>query len=261
MVCRILIVEDEADLLDYYSSFFGEHYKVITASTGKDAIEQAKLQTGIDLAIVDFRLPDMLGTDVLREIRSINPSSQGIIITAYGDEDVAVQVFKCGASDYIKKPFSFSEMLAKIQAYFPATDARSTFQKSAYFSSVIKDGPLHEAAVPSNTFRKIRQAVTHIEDNYRTDISLGTAAKEANMSPSHFSREFKKVMGITYQEYVNQRRVIKAQNMLKNSILSITEIALSVGYADLTSFERIFKKTTGCTPTLYRDLPKSDFPR
>ncbi len=103
------------------------------------------------------------------------------------------------------------------------------------------------------------KAVRFINDNYRTDIRLAAAAGAAAMSPAHFSRIFKKVMGLSYQDYLNSRRITKAQNLLRAGAQSITDIALSLGFADATGFDRIFKKLTRQTPSAYRSQPKKRF--
>ena len=102
---------------------------------------------------------------------------------------------------------------------------------------------------------KIQRAVLYINDNYHTDISRSAVAGQAGMSASHFSRMFRKVMGVSYQEYVNSKRITKAMKLLCTSPQSITEIAISLGFADTTGFGRIFKKLTGHTPSAYRNLP------
>jgi two-component system, response regulator YesN len=63
-------------------------------------------------------------------------------------------------------------------------------------------------------------------------------------------------MGLSYQIYLNNRRITKAQNLLRTSAMTAAEIALTVGFADATGFGRIFKKLTGRTPSEYRNLPK-----
>jgi AraC-like DNA-binding protein len=101
-------------------------------------------------------------------------------------------------------------------------------------------------------YHKIQKAVLFVDDNYRTDISRDAACGLAGMSPSHFSRTFRKVVGMTYQEYVNSKRIAKAKELLRASPQSVAEIAAYVGFADNTGFGRIFKKVTGHTPSAYR---------
>jgi len=176
------------------------------------------------------RLTDLSGIDVMKEIKDIAPSVLVIIVTAYGDEEVAVEAFRSGARDSLKKPFGKYELSAQ-----PGTPP---------------------SAVARSQYRKIQQAVRFINDNYRTDIRLAASAREAGMSPAHFSRIFKKVMGLSYQDYLNSRRITKAKNLLRTSAQSVTEIAGSLGFSDPTGFGRIFKKLTGHTPSAFRSLPQ-----
>jgi YesN/AraC family two-component response regulator len=199
----------------------------------------------------------MSGIDVMKEIKDVEPSVLVIIATAYGDEEVAVEAFRSGARDYLKKPFSISELSTKIDFYLALRHADKQRRKNILPGS---DTPAQPGTPPSTVtlsqHHKIQQAVRFINDNYRTDIRLDAAAREAGMSPAHFSRMFKKVMGLSYQEYLNSRRITKAKNLLRTSAQSVSEIAISLGFADPTGFGRIFKKLTGHTPSAFRSLPQ-----
>ncbi len=255
MTSQILIVDDDTVLFDRYVESLSDDYRIITTQTGRAAVERVKRKNDIDLAVIEYRLPDMSGIDTMKEIKDVAPSVPVIIVTAYGDEDVAVEAFRSGARDYLKKPFSISELSAKIDFYLALRDADKQFRKNI----LLTDGAEPASVPPSvaiSHYHKIQQAVRFINDNYRTDISLDGVAREAGMSPAHFSRIFKKVMGMPYQDYLNRRRITKARNLLRTSTQNITEIALSLGFADSTGFGRIFKKLTGHTPSAFRVLPK-----
>lgn len=103
---------------------------------------------------------------------------------------------------------------------------------------------------------KINQAVIFIDENFTAKINLSLAARKACMSKFHFSRTFKKKIGINYQDYLNKRRVEKAKELLKIKGLSVRETAFSVGYRDITNFERIFKSVAGLTPSSYKNINK-----
>ena len=188
------------------------------------------------------RLPDISGIDVMKEIKGVEPSVLVIIVMAYGDEEVAVELFRSGERDYLKNPFSISE----------PTHGKDILP---WFETPARPGMPH-STVTQSQYHKIQQAVRFINDNYRTDIRLAAAAREAGMSLAHFSRIFKKVIGLSYQDYLNSRRITKAKHLLRTSAQSVTEIAASLGFADPTGFGRIFKKLTGHTPSAFRSLPR-----
>jgi two-component system response regulator YesN len=250
---QILIVDDDTG----YAESLSDAYRIVPAPSGRIAVDRVKRRSDIDLAVIEYRLPDMSGIDVLKEIKDVAPSVLVIIVTAYGDEDVAVEAFRSGARDYLKKPFSISELATKIDFYLALRHADQQRRKNILPGPGTAAAPGRPpAAVTPSQYHKIQQAVRFINDNYRTDICLDAVAAEAGMSPAHFSRIFKKVMGLPYQEYLSGRRITKAKNLLRTSAQSVTEIAVSLGFADPTGFGRIFKKLTGHTPSAYRSLPQ-----
>jgi AraC-like DNA-binding protein len=197
------------------------------------------------------------GIDVMKAIKDVEPSILVIIATADGDEEVSVEAFRSNAGDYLKKPFSISELPTKTDFYLALRQADKQSRENILPGS---DTPSQPGGPPSTVtlsqYHKIQQAVRFINENYRTDIRLDAVAREAGMSASHFSRIFKKVMDLSYQDYLNNRRITKAKNLLRTSAQSVAEIAVSIGFADSTGFGRSFKKLTGQTPSAYRSLPR-----
>jgi len=91
-----------------------------------------------------------------------------------------------------------------------------------------------------------------VERHYRQDCSLDALSQTISFSYSYISRYFKKITGISFNEYVNQYRISKACNILTDSDCSVLECAYEVGYTSLRSFNRNFKQYTGITPKEYR---------
>ena len=98
----------------------------------------------------------------------------------------------------------------------------------------------------------IERVRTFIEQNFDRDISLEEAAARARFSPHYFSRAFKGHTGMTFVDYVNAVRVDRAKRLLRESNLSIKEIAAAVGISDANYFSRVFKQHTHLTPSGYR---------
>lgn len=107
---RVLIVDDEPNMLDVLSSILSEEgYDVDVAGNGRDAL--SKVSSGnFHVVILDLKLPDMSGLDILREIKCQVPQTATIMITAYSSVDTAIQAMKIGAYDYITKPFKIEQL-------------------------------------------------------------------------------------------------------------------------------------------------------
>jgi len=91
-----------------------------------------------------------------------------------------------------------------------------------------------------------------VDRSYPQPLDVVAPARQARVSPYHFSRRFKEAFGETPHQYVLTRRVERAQELLRNTELSVTEICFEVGFQSLGSFSTAFHKVAGMTPTAYR---------
>lgn len=96
--------------------------------------------------------------------------------------------------------------------------------------------------------KRLKPILNYIDINFQKDIDLKKASQMVNLSYYHFSRHFKKVIGQSFTEYLNFIRVLEAKKLLLTSDLNISEIAYQVGYSNVSSFNRAFKKINGITP-------------
>ncbi|RMG00831.1 MAG: sigma-54-dependent Fis family transcriptional regulator, partial [Nitrospirae bacterium] len=107
---RILVIEDEMIMrVTLEDALTAMDYEVHTEETGVGGVN-AYIERGFDLVLTDVRLPDINGLEVLKQIKEADPSSQVILMTAFGTIKDAVDAMKIGAFDYITKPFSLEEM-------------------------------------------------------------------------------------------------------------------------------------------------------
>lgn len=103
----------------------------------------------------------------------------------------------------------------------------------------------------------IQKLLTYIDEHYNEPITLDDAAKILNLNGEYVSRTFSKIIGINYISYRNMVRVEHAADMLCNSNEKIVDIALSCGFDNVRSFNRIFRQYTNTSPSQFRDLPRS----
>ena len=113
---RVLVVEDdEAIRLGLVDALAAAGYDVLEAPDGDSGLERA-LADPVDLVVLDLMLPGRGGLEVLQEVRSARPILPIIILTALGAEDDRVKGLRLGADDYVVKPFSLRELLARVEA-------------------------------------------------------------------------------------------------------------------------------------------------
>jgi DNA-binding response OmpR family regulator len=114
---KVLVVEDETRIASFMSKGLGwRGYAVQCVGTGREALE-ATANGGVGLVVLDLGLPDMDGTDVLRTLRSNGDQVPVIIVTARTEEGDRSEGLRFGANEYLTKPFSFDELLARVQAH------------------------------------------------------------------------------------------------------------------------------------------------
>jgi AraC-like DNA-binding protein len=99
---------------------------------------------------------------------------------------------------------------------------------------------------------RLRRACDYINDHAHQEITRNAVAEVVHMSVSGFSRFFKSHTGMTFQEFVADVRISRACLLLVTSDLPITDISLECGFADLSTFNRTFKRFRDSTPSQYR---------
>ncbi len=106
----LVVIDDEQGILDVVSRFARRTgYEVVTCAGGREGISQIQTRHA-DLAMVDLRMPDVGGLEVLRAIRETNPQCQAVLMTGYASVDTAVEAIKLGAMDYLSKPLDFGRL-------------------------------------------------------------------------------------------------------------------------------------------------------
>ena len=126
---RILVIEDEPGIADFLKEGLEEeYYAVDVAYDGKTGLEMA-LTSEYDLLLIDWMVPGVSGIEICRQVRKIQPDVPIIFLTARDTVDDTVFGLDSGANDYIKKPFQFEELLARIRVQLrPKTEQPQVLQ-------------------------------------------------------------------------------------------------------------------------------------
>ena len=113
---KILVVDDEKSVRDLLQRFLSkEGYQVTLARNGNEAIEKSRREA-FNMLIVDMRLPDMEGTDVVRKIKQIDPETDAIVLTAFPSLESSLEALKLKVADYVLKPSGdWKEIISRIE--------------------------------------------------------------------------------------------------------------------------------------------------
>jgi two-component system response regulator AtoC len=119
LMSRILVADDDAAIRALLTDLLkGEGYEVSEARTGAEVLAAVNKPTKPDLILMDVRMPEMSGMDVLRRMRDTKVGVGALVMTAYGSSNLAIQSIQLGAYDYITKPFDLDEVLVPVRRYF-----------------------------------------------------------------------------------------------------------------------------------------------
>ncbi len=126
---RILVAEDDEDLRRSVTSALAEAGHNVEATSDGLAADERIAEGGLDAVVLDWMLPGMSGLDVCRRARDSGTSAAIVILTARDDVDDRVRGLDCGADDYVVKPFSLAELLARLRS----VTRRASSQRSATY--------------------------------------------------------------------------------------------------------------------------------
>jgi len=237
---QVLLVDDDQALREVIELFLCDVCDVKTAATGTEALAVLQRQP-IAAVVLDYRLPDRSGLEVLAEIKSIRPHIPVIMISGFGSEVVCASAFKLGVQDYLPKPMDLAELTRCV-------DQVTSHEKAGpdAVRTPLAGGEGRERNLA------IQKVIAIVHGRYWDQLSLSTVAAEVAMSRYHLSHRFRAVMGTTFRAYLLRVRLERAKALLARLEPRITEVALAVGFSDLSRFDKLFKRYTGVTPSDYR---------
>jgi len=185
---RILIVDDELGPREALRMILRDYYEVVTADCGKQALDYLD-SSEFDLVILDIRMPDINGIELLGEVKKRAPETEVIMITAYASVETATNALRDGALDYLIKPFECSTVKEVVEKGLMRRSKRSYMQNR-----------LKELEVLNVTLKEeIERAYNSIQKHYRETVRSLVAAIDAKDSYTKGHQErvafFTKLLG------------------------------------------------------------------
>ncbi|MBQ8087860.1 MAG: response regulator [Clostridia bacterium] len=230
----LLIVDDEIWIRNKLMNRFDWKRfgidRLLEAEDGEKALAQMRAER-VDIVITDMDMPFMDGANMMQAIRSEFPDVQVIVLSGYSDFNTVHGAIVGGAVDYLLKPVQEEQLYAVMEK--------------------VTRGIAPESAAGKEGIG-LRQIHDYMNSHYAEELSLSVLAERFNLSQSYLSRSFKKEFGVNITTHLTNLRMEAARKLLEEKRLSISQVALSVGYADYAYFSNLFHKQYGCSPREYQ---------
>ena len=252
----ILIIEDNHDLRFYLKDNLRHRYTVYEASDGTEGYKKV-LSLFPDLVISDIVLPGMDGIEICRKIKTDRRTSHipVILLTAQTTNEQKISGFEAGADDYITKPFTYEILESRIRNLIRQRD---TLRKS--FQNQVEIEPSNVEVVSLDK-KFIQKAIEIVEKNIdNTEFSVEELSHELNMSRVNLYKKLLSLTGKTPIEFIRIIRLKRAAQLLRESQLTVSEIAYKVGFNNPKYFTKYFKEEFGVLPSVYAQQANKEKP-
>lgn len=238
----------------YHETLKRHGYHLEIVQPGHDPLPVIKAKTPI-AACFQYDYPDLDGLAMLRDIKQAFPSVPLLMVTQAHSEHLAVWAFRARVWDYFVQPFDitrFLEVLDTLYSMRLPENAKATHRSAVEVKNHIPPEARLHCSGPVNDQARLQRIVSYIDLNLHNKITQAEVAELCGLSGFQFSRFFKRLTGITFQEYLIKRRINEAMRLLANPKVSITDVCFTVGFRDLSYFTRTFQRYVGKPPSRYR---------
>lgn len=244
---KLLIVDDDTDLVQFVSSLFNDSFEVIKAQNGAQGLDLAKEYIP-DIILTDIMMPLKDGLELIKEVKQ-NEVTKHIPIVAFSAKSSLksrLEGLSSGADAYIPKPFSPEELQLTIKNIL--TTIKRNQQE--FQDNVKSNKPFNERLTSKNEFvNKATKFVIKNIDN--SDYTINKLASDLCISRSQLHRKISSLTGFSSTNFIKMIRLEKAKDLLESSSGNVTEIAYSCGFNSQSYFTKSFKEYFGKAPSSF----------
>ncbi|MGV8134367.1 MAG: two-component regulator propeller domain-containing protein [Mangrovibacterium sp.] len=245
--CKILLVEDNAELLDMTADSLRPFFSVLKALNGRQALDVLSSEN-IDLVVSDVMMPEMDGLELCRAVKTDISYSHipVILLTAKVAIDAKIEGMEYGADVYLEKPFSMKFLQKQIA---------NLLQLKQSFQKMLSADP-SRAMVSMPVSKRDKEFLERLHASVEERIgdpefSIDTIAETLFMSRSSFYRKIKGVAGMSPNDYLRVLRLNKAAALLLQNDIPVSEICTQTGFSSSSYFAKCFKAHFGVLPKAY----------
>ena len=253
---KLLVVEDNVELLMLMQQLLRHNYRVYTAQNGREAL-QVVHSTDLDLIISDVMMPEMNGYELTEAVKSDQDYSHLpiILLTAKIQDTDREEALKVGADDYIAKPFRLSDLQLRIDNIIAN---RQRIQREFKQQTIAETKQkVQETSSPDNEFlkRAIQCVNDHLDD---ADFDRDAFAREMGASQSTLYNKLRATTGMNVSSFIRNIRMKAIDDIIRQQPdLRVSDLAYMVGFKDPKYFATTFKKEFGMQPKEYIEKMRS----
>ena len=251
---RILIVEDTPEVARLQMNQLNSDFNYYFAQNGAEGLERAAAIVP-DLIITDVMMPGMDGFEFCRRLRASGALNHipVIMVTAKCTHEDKMAGLEAGADAFLEKPFHADELNVRVVKLL---EQRSLLQQK--WRSAIDDGARDLSGIPESSRKFINDFTDAVNNCLKTgELDHNTIADALCITRIQLNRKVKAITGLTTTEYISRIRISLAKKLLDNPDMLIGDIAQRCGVEDVAYFSSVFKKSTGYTPSGWRNRKKS----
>jgi signal transduction histidine kinase/DNA-binding response OmpR family regulator len=248
---KMLIVEDNQELLNFYRELFSDIYTVITAGDGKKGLEMAKTQLP-DIIVSDVMMPEMTGTELARKLKASLDTCHIplLLLTAKTGKEAQLEGYNSGADLYVEKPFHPVLMRKQISNLLNTKEN----QKKLYLANKVELNDIVANDRDKKLITDIEKIILKNLDNEA--FSINDIMKEIGIGRTLLHVKLKSVVGLSTTEFINNIRIKESVKLLLSGN-NISEAAYATGFSSPGYYTHCFKKIFGMSPTEYLANKKS----
>lgn len=217
-------------------------FRVVNQFTNPLEALEKLTREATDVVITDVCMDALNGLEVISTLRSEGCIKEFIVVSGYDRFDFAQKSLRLGVFDYLLKPIKRSDMEVMMEKLYRRLQERD--------DAGANEPPPDPA--PPVMHVSLNNILSYIQAHYEESLSLRQIAEEHFLSETYVCDLFRKHLGKTFSQYLQELRMERACALLLSTPHTVSEIAGRVGYADVGYFCRVFRRCYACSPAQYR---------
>lgn len=264
---HVAIIEDDPDMMEQLKNEVGRYFKIDAYMNGQQGYAGI-LTNPPSLILCDVMLPDMNGYEIVKRLRGTNSLRKMpvIMLTALDDEGHQIKGYKCGADDYMTKPYNTRILLTRIIQLIKWNQAKeeelkqetskttiSTSDTPADASATPAPNSLKEVVLESKADKVFRENVVKliVQNISEPEFTIDKLAEMMHMGRTKFFGKMKELTGMSPNKYLQAERMRIAAELLTDGRYNVSEVCMKVGIQDASYFYKCFKAKYGMPPSKY----------